>query len=101
MISGHLDGSIYLCNLETKTHKKLISSGTVPYSLAYGKHIVYSGNDGIVNFMGPTGNVIQRFDYSDKKNIRDFTKAYFNSIGETVVLLNYSCFVVFCYNNKR
>ncbi len=58
LITGHLDGSIYICNLETKTHKKLASASTVPYCLSFGKHICYAGNDGIVTFMGASGGVV-------------------------------------------
>ena len=45
LISGHLDCTIYLYNIETQTYKKLTTVSTVPYALDFGKHIVYAGND--------------------------------------------------------
>lgn len=101
LISGHLDCSIYLYNLETQTFKKLMTASTVPYALAFGKQIVYAGNDNQVTFMGHNGNVIQKFDYKEQKEFRDFSGAYFNNVGETVILLNYSMFLIFNYNSKR
>lgn len=87
--------------METQTYKKLITASTVPYSLSFGRHIVFAGNDGQVTFMGSNGNVLQKFDYSAQKDLRDFTGACFNVVGETVVLLNYSQFLVYNYNSNR
>jgi len=63
LVTGHLNGSIFICNLETRTHKKLTTAPSVPYALVFGKHIAFAGNDGKVTFMGHTGNVVQKFDY--------------------------------------
>ena len=63
LISGHLDGSIFLYNTETKTYKKLITAPTVPYALGFGKHIFLAGNDNTVTVMAQNGNIIQKFDY--------------------------------------
>ena len=50
--------------------------------------------------MGINGNVVQKFDF-EEKSFRDFTGAFFDPVGETVVLANFSKFVSFNYNSKR
>lgn len=101
IVSGHLDCSIYIYNIESQTYKKLASAGSVPYALSFGKHIAYAGNDGIVTFIDKNSNVIQKFDYTSNESLRDFTGAYFNPIGETLVLANYSKFLVYNYDSKN
>lgn len=53
--SGHLDGTILTCNLETKAKSK-IQHSTIPYALAWGSHILAGGNDGKIAFYEPTGD---------------------------------------------
>ena len=101
LVSGHLDGSVYLYNIETETVKKIITVPTVPYALSFGRNIVVGGNDKKITFLGLNGNIIQKFDHSQNNDLRDFTSAYFNPVGETVVMLNYSQFIVYNYNSKR
>jgi len=56
-VSGHLDGSIYRYSLESHATSKIVSHSSVPYSLAWGEHIVAAGNDGKIIFYTDDGNV--------------------------------------------
>ena len=51
--------------------------------------------------MDKQGNSINRFDFSSDKSIRDFSGAFFNPSGDSVVLTTYSAFLVFTLNPKR
>lgn len=57
IVSGHLDGSIYIFTLESHQASKLVIHASVPYSLAWGEHIVAAGNDSKVIFYTDDGNV--------------------------------------------
>jgi DNA-binding beta-propeller fold protein YncE len=62
---------------------------------------VYAGNDQKVYFLDKQGNSINRFDFSSDKSVRDFSGAFFNPAGDSVVLTTYSGFLVFTLNPKR
>lgn len=100
VVSGHLDNSIITFNLETKAKTKIMHS-TIPYSLAWGSHILAAGNDGKVAFYEVTGDCFQRFDYSKDEKVKEFTCAAFNATGETCVVGNFNRFYVYNFNQKR
>lgn len=100
IVSGHLDGSIILFNLDTKAKSK-IQHSTIPYALAWGSHILAAGNDGKVAFYEMTGDCFQRFDYSKDDKVKEFTCAAFNITGETVIVGNFNRFYVYNFNQKR
>ena len=62
---------------------------------------MYAGNDQKVYFLDKQGNSINRFDLSSDRTIRDFSGAYFNPAGDSVVLTTFSGFLVFTLNPKR
>lgn len=101
IVSGHYDGSIYTYNLESQTFRKIITYPTVPHALGAGKNIVVAGNDGKVNFYDIRGNFLNRIDYSQDEDCRDFHGAAVNPNGETVALGNYNRFYVFNLNSRR
>ncbi len=98
--SGHLDGSIFLYNLDSKAKSK-IQHSTIPYALAWGSHILAGGNDGKVAFYEQSGDCFQRFDYSKDERVKEFTCAAFNITGETAVVGNFNRFYVYNFNQKR
>lgn len=63
--------------------------------------IVFAGNDQKVYFCDFQGNSVNRFDFSNDKTVREFTGAYFNPSGDSVVLTNFSSIFVFGLNTKR
>lgn len=63
--------------------------------------IVYAGNDQKVYFTDLQGNNVNRFDFSSDKSVREFSGAFFNPSGDSVVLTNFACFLVFSLNSKR
>lgn len=101
IITGHYDSSVYLYSLQTNDFKKIVSYKTIPYALGAGKHIVIAGNDGKVNFYDTKGNFLNRFDYTNDDNCRDFTSASVNPNGETVVIGNYNRFYMYNYDSRR
>lgn len=54
--SGHLDGTIFTFNLETKAKQKLVTHSSIPYALSWGVHILAGGNDGKIAFYEEDGN---------------------------------------------
>ena len=62
---------------------------------------VYAGNDQKVYFLDKQGNSQSRFDCSSNKKIREFTGAFFNPTGDSVVLANFSGFLVFNFCPRR
>lgn len=50
IISGHLDGSIYLFNFELNSPKRICVHHSIPYALGFGEQIIAAGNDSKVSF---------------------------------------------------
>lgn len=69
VISGHLDGSIYVFNLDSQSGSKIITYSSVPYALGWGEHIVAGGNDKKVAFFDHRGNLLQKFDYTNDDKV--------------------------------
>ena len=44
---------------------------------------------------------MQRFDYTNDENVRDFVNASFNPSGDTTVLGNFNRFYIYNFNKKR
>lgn len=60
-----------------------------------------AGNDAKVSFYDSNGNFMQRFDYTNDDNVRDFVNASFNQSGDTVILGNFNRFYIYNFNKKR
>lgn len=54
--SGHLDGTIFTYNIDTKAKQKLVTHSSIPYALSWGVHILAGGNDGKIAFYEEDGN---------------------------------------------
>jgi hypothetical protein len=78
-----------------------LKHSSVPYALAWGTHILAGGNDGKLAFYEPSGDQLQRFDFSKDEKVKEFTCASFNSAGETAVVGNFNRFYVYKFNAKR
>jgi intraflagellar transport protein 172 len=101
LVSGHLDGQIYIYNIEAQSFRRLINAGTVPYALGLTKNIIFSGSNCILSIVDKSGNIVQRFDYSNKENSRDFNGLYINPSGDSMVLTGFSQFLIYNFNSKR
>jgi len=101
IISGHLDCSILLYQLDNSTTTKLATHTTIPYALDYGKHIVAAGNDSKVIFYSPNGQIINKFDYTHDEKVKEFTISKFSPSGETCVIGNFNRFYVYSYISKK
>ena len=99
--SGHLDGTIFTFNIDTKVKQKVVTHSSIPYALAWGVHIIAGGNDGKIAFYEEDGNCFQRMDYSKDDKVKEFTQAAFNPTGETAIVGNFNRFYVYNYNSKR
>ena len=69
IISGHLDGSIYLFHMDNQQYQKLVTHHSIPYALGWGEHIVAGGNDCKITFYDNTGSFVQRFDYTNDEKV--------------------------------
>lgn len=54
-----------------------------------------------MSFYDCNGNFMQRFDYTNDDNVRDFVNASFNPSGDTTVLGNFNRFYMYNFNKKR
>ena len=100
VISGHLDGSIYIYHIDIKKGQRLTKHSSIPYALGWGERIVAAGNNGIVTYYDQQGNRLQNFDYSNDPKTKDFTLACPNPSGDTIVLGNFNRFFVYTYNRR-
>lgn len=69
IISGHLDGSIYLFHMENQQYQKLTTHHSIPYALGWGEHIIAGGNDYKITFYDQSGTFVQRFDYTNDDKV--------------------------------
>mmetsp|Transcript_38411 Transcript_38411/g.34203 ORF Transcript_38411/g.34203 Transcript_38411/m.34203 type:complete len:192 (+) Transcript_38411:468-1043(+) len=100
VVSGHMDGSVYVYDLGSQAHQKLFTHTCEPYGLGWGEHFVCAGNDSRICFYDMKGNMIQEKDYNDDPDIMDFNIASFNMTGDMVAVGNFNRFFVFSYNPK-
>eukprot|EP00929_Paragymnodinium_shiwhaense_P046199 TRINITY_DN2351_c0_g1_i1.p1 TRINITY_DN2351_c0_g1~~TRINITY_DN2351_c0_g1_i1.p1 ORF type:complete len:1763 (+),score=565.99 TRINITY_DN2351_c0_g1_i1:153-5441(+) len=110
VLTGHLDGSVYRFMFETEQMPRPVTTKfaavpqCVPYALGWGyAGIVAAGTDRCVRFWDQEGREGQTFDYASDPKIKEFTVAAFNPSGESVVLGNFNCFLVFAWhaNNRE
>lgn len=101
VISGHLDGSVYVTLLDdfasagTVSATKLFTHSCPPAALAWGSAIVAAGSDGRVCFYDHDGGLVRTFDYNGDSAVKDFTCAVANPTGEAVVVGNFNRFHVY------
>jgi len=50
MVSGHLDQTVHLINLDTNQCNKICVHTSIPYALSVGKHVVCAGSDQKITF---------------------------------------------------
>jgi len=105
---GHLDGAVYRFQFETDQNPRPVTTKfasvpqCVPYALAWGfAGVVAAGNDRCVRFWDREGKEGQTIEYSSDPKIREFTCAAFNPSGESVVLGNFNCFLVYAWHPKN
>ena len=102
-VSAHLDGSIHrfiFADAGSTAHAKIAHHPSVPYALAWGRHILVAGNDSQVVFYDQDGGVERTFDYSNDPKCKEFSSAVFNPTGESVVVGNFDSYYVYSLNNR-
>jgi intraflagellar transport protein 172 len=118
-VSGHLDGSIYMFYFENFVdhmgvevndipigHQKITQHSCTPYSLSWGAAIVAAGQDKQVVFYSTKADregvpMLQKFDYSNVKNEKEFTAIVASPSGQSVVVGSYNRFRLFNFNLRR
>lgn len=107
IVTGHLDGSIYVYRFGDETtgkqpsSSKIVTHPTTPYALSWGVSICASGNDKRVLFYEPTSGSIQRsFDYNSDPLVKEFETAAANPDGDCIVIGNYNRFYIYSYQTK-
>jgi len=74
----------------------------VPYALGWGHHIVVAGNSAQVRFYDVSGGApVKTFDYTGVDTVKEFSSAAFAPSGGTVVLGNFSRFIVYAFHAGR
>eukprot|EP00796_Vickermania_ingenoplastis_P010031 gene10031-7008_t len=105
VVSGHLDGSVYVYYFETDEagnevsgSKKLLTHSCPPAVLSWGEHICAAGDDGLATFYNPNnGHRTQTFDYPVKSE-GVFTCGAFNPSGQALVLAQKETLRFFDFN---
>ena len=102
LISSHMDLSIFIHSLESKTTTKIASMPSISYSISYllNDMFMIATLDKKVYIYSPTGEIAQMFDYSKKENLKDFTVMKANSSYDLVAIGNYNKLFIFGYNIK-
>jgi len=98
---GLLDNSVIKIDIEKGEFAQIISFSSIPYALSWGLSIGVGGNDGKVSFYDLAGNVIDRFDYSMDKKVKDFSCSASNPRGDAIVMGNYNRFYLYTFNSRK
>lgn len=122
IMSGHVDGAIYMFSLAGQPTKvsiyiqiiipsfsihmlycllelqvKFVQHSCVPQALAWGENVVAAGTDSKVVFYDGDGLVAQKFDYSQDEKEKEYTCASCSPSGQSIVLGSFNRYK--CYTH--
>lgn len=97
---GHLDGNVFVVNLDTRSRLIALQTAVPPLALAWGSQIVAAGSDLQINFADSTGSSSSHVDYSNQQGLRSFTAAAFDPSGSTAIVAGRNTLLTFSYSGK-
>ena len=97
---GHLDGNVFIVNLDTRSRLIALQTAVPPLALAWGQQICAAGSDLQVNFADANGSSSSHVDYSNQQGLRSFTAAAFDPSGSTAIVAGRNTLMTFSYSGK-
>ncbi|OHT17436.1 selective LIM binding factor [Tritrichomonas foetus] len=97
---GHLDGNIFMVNLDTRSRLIALQTAVPPQALAWGSQIVAAGSDLQINFADSNGSSSSHVDFSNQTDLRAFTSATFDPSGSTALVAGRNALLTFNYSPR-
>jgi intraflagellar transport protein 172 len=94
---GHLDGVVFVANIETRARLMVLQCATPPQALAWGSQIVAAGADLDVTFIDAKGVNRSHCDFANQPALAAFTSATFDPSGSTAVVAARNALLTFQY----
>ena len=100
VIVGHLDGNVFMVNLDNKNRVVALQSGVPPLALAWGSQVLAAGSDLQINFGNAQGGDESHVDFSNQTDLRSFTAATFDPSGTTAMVAARNALFTFNYSQR-
>eukprot|EP00003_Mantamonas_plastica_P015802 TRINITY_DN2657_c1_g2_i19.p1 TRINITY_DN2657_c1_g2~~TRINITY_DN2657_c1_g2_i19.p1 ORF type:complete len:1260 (+),score=465.50 TRINITY_DN2657_c1_g2_i19:139-3918(+) len=106
-LSAHLDGTMYRFSFEEGLSSGMkpppfAQHSCPPFAIGWGEHIMCAGNDKLVSFYdGRDGSLIQRFDYTNDDNEKEFCSCAVAPNGQSMVIGSFDHFRIFAFSKKK
>lgn len=97
---GHLDGNVFVVNLDTHSRIIALQSAVPPQALSWGSQIVAAGSDLQINFADSNGSSSSHVDFSNQTDLRAFTSATFDPSGSTALVAGKNALFTFNYSPR-
>lgn len=97
---GHLDGSVFVVNLDTRSRLIALQTAVPPLALSWGSHICAAGADLQINFSDSNGGSASHVDYSNQPDLRSFTSASFDPSGQTAIVASRNNLITLTYSAR-
>ena len=97
---GHIDGSVFVVNLDTRSRLIALQTAVPPQALAWGSQIVAAGSDLQINFADSNGSSSSHVDFSNQTDLRAFTSAAFDPSGSTAIVAGKNAILTFVYSPR-
>ncbi|OHT11766.1 selective LIM binding factor [Tritrichomonas foetus] len=97
---GHLDGNVFVVNLDTRSRLIALQTAVPPMALAWGTHICAAGADLQISFADSNGGSNSHVDFSNQADLRSFTAASFDPSGQTAIVAARNSLLTFTYSPR-
>jgi intraflagellar transport protein 172 len=97
---GHVDGAVFVVNLETRARLLALQCATPPQALAWGSQIVAAGADLDITFIDSKGVNRSHCDFANQAGLCAFTSATFDPSGSTALVAGKNALLTFQYSPR-
>ncbi|EAX94453.1 selective LIM binding factor, putative [Trichomonas vaginalis G3] len=100
IVVGHLDGCVFMVNLDNKSRVVALQSSVPPLALAWGTQVLAAGADLQIAFSDANGGSKSVVDFSNQPDLRSFTAATFDPSGTTAMVAARNSLMTFNYSTS-
>ena len=100
VIVGHLNGDVFMVNLDNKSRVVALQTSVPPLALAWGSQVLAAGSDLQINFADSNSSNNNRVDFSNQPDLRSFTSATFDPSGTTAMVAGRNTLFTFNYSQR-
>ena len=100
VVVGHLDGNVFIVNLDNRSRLIAMQTTVPPLALAWGSHICAAGADLQINFADSNGGSPFHVDFSNQTDLRSFTAAAYDPSGQTAIVAAKNSLITFQYTSR-